>query len=149
MTMEQTCVLIKPDGIGKKVVGDIVKRFEAEGLKLIGMKMMRPSQEKIEGFYEVHKGKPFFGAFIGFMVSGPIIASVWEGDNAVTHVRSVIGATNSKDAAAGTLRNLYGTDNRKNLVHASDSAENAHREIQFFFAKDEVISYDGYEWKSK
>lgn len=145
--MERTCVIVKPDGVGKKVVGEIIKRMESEGLKLIGMKMLRPSRETVEGFYEVHRGKPFFPPFINFMTSGPIVASVWEGPNAVTHVRSVIGATNSKEAAPGTLRNAFGTDNRRNLVHASDSPENAAREIAYYFKPEELYEYDATAWE--
>ncbi|MHB9156083.1 MAG: nucleoside-diphosphate kinase [Endomicrobiales bacterium] len=144
--MERTCLIVKPDGVGKKVVGEIVKRLENEGLKLIGLKMLRPTREQIEGFYEVHRGKPFFPAFIGFMTSGPIVVSAWEGKEAVSLVRSVIGDTNSKEAAPGTLRNLYGTDNRRNLVHASDSKENGQREIAYFFRPDEVLKYDPDAW---
>lgn len=147
--MERTCVIAKPDSVSKKVVGEIIKRLESEGLKLLGMKMLYPPKDVIEGFYEVHKGKPFFPPFISFMTSGPIVVMAWEGENAVTHVRSVIGATNSKDAAPGTLRNLYGTDNRRNLVHASDSVENGLREINYYFKPEEVISYDPELWKSR
>ena len=147
--MERTCVIIKPDGIGKKCAGEVIRRFESEGLKLIGLKMLYPPREKIESFYEIHKGKPFFGPFIAFMTSGPIIVSAWEGVNAVAHVRRIIGATNSKEAAQGTLRQLFGTDNRKNLVHASDSEENGKRETSFFFQPEELVEYDPNAWINK
>ncbi len=132
--------------MGKKVAGEIIKRLESEGLKLCAMKMLKPGREVIEGFYEIHRGKPFFEAFIKFMVSGPIIATVWEGKDAVANIRKIIGATNSKEALPGTLRNLYGTDNRRNLVHSSDSVENANREIAYYFAQDEILSYDENFW---
>jgi len=147
--MERTCLIVKPDGVGKKVVGEVIKRFEAEGMKLVAMKMMRPGREKMEGFYEVHKGKHFFEAFINFVVSGPIVVTVWEGVDAVARTRMIIGATNSTEAAKGTLRNLYGTDNRRNLVHASDSAANAKREISFFFPREEIFEYELDGWKDK
>jgi nucleoside-diphosphate kinase len=147
--MERSCVLIKPDGVGKKVIGEIIKRFESEGLKLVGMKLLKPSKETIEEFYAVHRGKPFFGPFISFASSGPIVACAWEGENAISRIRAIIGATNSKEAAAGTLRNLYGTDNRRNLVHASDSVENGKRESGFFFAEYELMKYDYDDWKDK
>lgn len=147
--MERTCLIIKPDGVGKRVVGEIIKRFESEGMKLAAMKMLRPGREKLEGFYEVHKGKHFFEAFINFAVSGPIVVCVWEGENAVSRTRGIIGATNSAEAAKGTLRNLYGTDNRRNLVHASDSCENAKKEISYFFSREEIFEYDWDGWKDK
>jgi nucleoside-diphosphate kinase len=147
--MERTCVVIKPDGVGKKVVGEIIKRLENEGLKLCAMKMMKPKQGIIETFYEVHKGKHFFSPFIDFMTSGPIIATVWECEDAVSKVRQIIGATNSKEALPETLRNLFGTDNRKNLVHSSDSTENAARELYFYFGNDEIIEYDPNYWKTR
>ena len=147
--MERSCLIVKPDGVGKKNVGSVISRLEAEGLKLIAMKMLMPGKEKIEGFYEVHKGKHFFEAFINFMSSGPIVVTAWEGKDAVAHIRKTIGATNSKEAAPGTLRQLFGTDNRKNLVHASDSAENAKREIGYYFSNNEIIDYDPDAWISK
>jgi nucleoside-diphosphate kinase len=147
--IERSCLIIKPDGIGKKKIGEIIKRLEFDGFKLVAMKMLRPAQEEIEGFYEVHRGKFFFKPFINFMTSGPIVVTAWEGENTVTHIRNVIGATNSKEAAEGTLRNLFGTDNRKNLVHASDSPESASREIKYFFKDEEIIKYDPDAWIDK
>lgn len=147
--METTCLIVKPDGVGKKVAGEVLKRFENEGMKLVGMKMLYPGRETMEEFYAVHKGKHFFEPFINFASSGPIIVCAFEGDNAVSRTREIIGATNSKEAAPGTLRNLYGTDNRRNLVHASDSAENAAREIAFFFSKNELFDYDPDGWEDK
>ncbi len=147
--MERTCVIIKPDGIGKKVVGEIIKRFETEGLKLLGMKMIWPDRPTIENFYDVHRGKYFFEPFMNFMTSGPIIVSAWEGKDAVFSVRNIIGATDSREAAPGTLRRLFGTDGRKNLVHASDSVENGIKEIDFFFKDGEIIEYNPDEWKKR
>jgi nucleoside-diphosphate kinase len=144
--MERTCVIVKPDGVGKRVIGEVIGRLEKEGLKLIGLKMVRPSSEQIEGFYSVHKGKPFYGPLVAFMLSGPIVVSVWEANGAIKKVRAIIGATNSKEAAPGTLRNLYGTDNRRNLVHASDAPENAIKEIDYFFNSNELVAYDWNDW---
>lgn len=149
MSLERSCVIIKPDGIGKKKAGEIVKRLESEGFKLLAMKMQMPGRERIEGFYEIHRGKPFFGPFINFMLSGPIVVTAWEGAGAISNIRRIIGATNSAEAAPGTLRAAFGTDNRKNLVHASDSPENAAREINYFFRREEIIEYDPDAWKDK
>ncbi|MGA2090125.1 MAG: nucleoside-diphosphate kinase [Endomicrobiales bacterium] len=145
--MERTCIIIKPDGVGKKVVGAIISRFEKEGLKLVAMKMLKPARSVMEQFYAVHKGKPFFEPFINFVTSGPIVVTAWEADHAVLKVRGIIGATNTKEAVLGTLRNLYGTDNRRNVVHASDSVENAKHEIEFFFTDSEVLSYELTDWE--
>ena len=145
--MEKTCLIIKPDGVGKKVAGQIISKFESEGMKLVALKMVRPGKEKLEGFYEVHKEKQFFVPFINFVISGPVIVCVWEGNDAVNRTRGIIGSTNSKEAAPGTLRNLHGTDNRRNLVHASDSPDNARREIEYFFSKEEIFEYDCNEWE--
>jgi nucleoside-diphosphate kinase len=147
--MERTCVIIKPDGVGKKVAGEVIKRFESEGLKLVGLKMLRPKRAVLEDFYSVHKGKFFFEPFINFLESGPIIVCAWQAPNAVIQVRNIIGDTDSRKAKPGTLRGAFGTDNRKNLVHASDSIENAKREIEFFFQPDEILEYNPDEWKDK
>ncbi|MCX5778063.1 MAG: nucleoside-diphosphate kinase [Elusimicrobia bacterium] len=145
--MERTCVIVKPDGVGKKVVGAVLQRFENEGLKLVAMKMVKPNRSVMEQFYAVHAGKSFFEPFIQFVTSGPIVVTVWEASVAIQKVRGIIGATNAKEAAPGTLRNLHGTDNRRNLVHASDSAENAAREIEFFFTPLELMQYDLTDWE--
>jgi nucleoside-diphosphate kinase len=147
--MERTCVIIKPDGVGKKKVGEIIKRFESEGLKLVAMKMARPDRATLEEFYAVHKGKHFFEPFINFLSSGPIVICGWEGQNAISNVRSIIGDTDSKKAKPGTLRGQFGTDNRRNLVHASDSPENAAREINFFFKPGEILEYSPEDWETK
>lgn len=137
--MKKTLIIIKPDAVGKKYLGDIIKIFYGNGLNLVALKMLRPQKETIEEFYSVHKGKEFFKHLVEFMVSGKIVVSVWEGENAVFRGREIVGATDSKQAKSGTVRNLFGTDNRRNAVHASDSDENAEKEISFFFAKDEII----------
>jgi nucleoside-diphosphate kinase len=147
--MERTCLIIKPDGVGKRVIGEIIRRFENEGMKLVGVKMLEPGRKALEGFYSVHRGKHFFEPFINFVISSPVVVCVWESHDAITRTRSIIGATNSKDALPGTLRNLFGTDNRRNIVHASDSPENAKKEIAFFFKDSELFEYDWDSWINK
>lgn len=137
---QRTCVLIKPDGMEKKVIGKILTRFENEGFQLLGIKMIPPDQEKLENFYLEHKGKTFYDRFLNFMLSGPIIATVWEGEEIIVRSRQIIGATNSKEAEIGTLRQLYGTDNRKNLVHGADSLKSAEREIKIMFKESELCN---------
>ncbi len=131
-------MLIKPDGLEKKVVGKIIDRLEQEQLKLAALKVMNPSRAWLDEFYSVHRGKPFFESFIEFMMSGPSVAMVWKGEDAISRVRSIMGATDSRLAEKGTLRNLYGTDNRRNLVHGSDSQESAEREIKVIFGNEKI-----------
>lgn len=144
--MERTCVIVKPDGVCKAYAGAVIARLQQEGLQLIGIKMEKPSRSKIEEFYGIHKNKPFFPALIAFMTSAPIIVMAWEGKGAVKHVRETIGATNSLEAAPGTLRRMYGTDGRRNLVHASDSPDNGLKETRFFFSESEVFEYGQNDW---
>jgi len=145
--IERTCVIIKPDAVCRKFSGDIIKKFDDEGLKLAGLKMLKPAKPEMEEFYAVHKGKPFFEPLISFICSAPVIVMAWEGENAIMRVRNIIGATNSKEAAVGTLRNLFGTDGRKNALHSSDSPENAKKEVSFFFKPEEIMNYDYNDWK--
>jgi len=147
--MEKTLVIIKPDSVCKKVTGDIIKAFDGQDLKLSAMKMVRPSKQDIERFYSVHKDQPFFNPLVDFMACGPIVVCVWQSENAVLRVREFIGSTDSKTAKAGTIRNLFGTNNRKNAVHASDSVENAEKEIAFFFKPEEILEYDYNAWIDK
>src|SRR5438552_1754560 len=139
MAVERTLNLVKPDGFRKKLVGTVLDRFERAGLDLVGLKLLQVSKPDAERFYAEHKGKPFYEPLIHFMVSAPIVASVWEGESAIQKVRELMGATNSPDAAAGTLRKQHGTDNRQNLVHGSDSPASAEREIAFFFKHEELL----------
>jgi nucleoside-diphosphate kinase len=149
MAVEKTCLFIKPDGLCKKLVGKIISRLEEEGFKLLALKMIKPSRNEFEKFYEAHRGKDYFEPFLDFVTSTPIIVSVWEKENAVQDLRKIIGATDSRKAEKGTLRQLYGTNERRNLVHASDSIESAKREISFFFQESEIFSYDLDAWKPK
>jgi nucleoside-diphosphate kinase len=146
MKTDLTCLIVKPDGVGKRVVGKIIDRLETEGLQLLAMRMVRPTPALMEDFYAEHKGKPFFPAFLRFVASGPIVVTVWQGDRAVERVRQIIGATDSQKAAPGTLRKAWGTDQRRNLVHASDSPQSAAREVAMFFSAEDVAPYDPDHW---
>jgi nucleoside-diphosphate kinase len=146
--MERTCILVKPDGVGQKRVGKVVDRLEMAGLRLVGMKLMRLSQAQAAEFYKEHHGKPFYPPLVTFMTSAPIVATVWEGAGAVAAARALMGATNSPVAEPGTLRRAYGTDNRYNLVHGSDSTGSAQREINFFFKPEELLEYKENDWRN-
>ncbi|HRY29921.1 MAG TPA: nucleoside-diphosphate kinase, partial [Elusimicrobiota bacterium] len=133
-------------GVGKKLVGKILGRLEEEGFQLMALRMVRPTQALMEEFYAEHKGKPFFPPFLRFVTSGPLVVTAWAGENVVSRVRQIIGATNSPEAASGTLRRAWGTDNRRNLVHASDSPASAARETAFFFTPQDLAPYDPDNW---
>ena len=137
--MEQTLSIIKPDAVKKGVIGKIVDRFESNGLRIAAMKKMQLSQEKAGGFYEVHKDRPFYGELVEFMTSGPVVVMVLEGENAMAKNRDLMGATNPKEAAAGTIRADFAESIDANAVHGSDSLENAANEIKFFFSENEVL----------
>lgn len=145
--MESSLVIVKPDGVGRKVVGKVIDRFEGEGFQLMAVKMVRPTAKLMEGFYAEHAGKDFFPPLLRFITSGPIVPMVWRGENAIARIRQIIGSTNSREAAEGTLRRTWGTDNRRNLVHASDSAKSAEREIAYFFAPEDVAPYEPSRWQ--
>ena len=131
--MERTLSIIKPDGVEKHIIGEIYKRFEQASLAIVQAKMMHLSKEQAEGFYAVHKDRPFFNDLVEYMTSGPVMVQVLEGDNAISLNRELMGATNPKDAQEGTIRKKYGISIDKNSVHGSDSIENAKIEINFFF----------------
>ena len=133
MPVEQTLSIIKPDAVKKNVIGEIYSRFEKASLKIVQAQMISLTQEEAEGFYEVHKERPFFNDLVSFMISGPVMIQVLEGENAVSLNRELMGATNPKDAEEGTIRKKYGISIDKNSVHGSDSVENAKIEIDFFF----------------
>ncbi|HEC73873.1 MAG TPA: nucleoside-diphosphate kinase [Methylophaga aminisulfidivorans] len=138
MAIERTLSIIKPDAVAKNVIGEIYSRFEKAGLKIVAAKMMHLSQEQAEGFYAEHKERPFFGALVSFMTSGPVIVQVLEGEGAVLKHRDLMGATNPSEAAAGTIRADFAESIDENAVHGSDSAESAAREIAYYFADGEV-----------
>ncbi len=138
MALERTLSIIKPDAVAKNAVGAILSRFEAAGLKIVAAKMKQLSRAEAEGFYAVHRERPFFGALVDFMVSGPVMIQVLEGEGAVLKNRELMGATNPKEAAAGTIRADFAESIDANAVHGSDSAENAAIEIAYFFAATEL-----------
>lgn len=138
MTTELTLSIIKPDAVTKSVIGAIYSRFEKAGLNIVAAKMMQLTRAQAEGFYAVHKDRPFFNDLVNFMISGPVMIQVLEGQNAVAMNREIMGATNPKEAAAGTIRADFADSIDANAVHGSDSSENAAREIAFFFAPHEV-----------
>ncbi len=140
MSVERTFVAVKPDGVERGLVGEIIGRFERRGLKLVGMKLMVVPVVLAENHYGEHKGKPFFEGLVKFITGGPIVAMVWEGKNAITLARNVIGATNPTAAAQGTIRGDLATDIGRNVVHGSDGPESAAREIGLFFNADELVN---------
>ena len=140
MAVERTLSIIKPDAVGKNHIGEIYARFEAAGLRIVAARMLRLSEEVAGGFYAEHRERPFFPALIEFMTSGPVIVQVLEGENAVALNRELMGATNPKDAAAGTIRADFASSIDANAVHGSDSTASAAREIAYFFAASDICA---------
>lgn len=140
MAIERTFSIIKPDAVAKNVIGEIYSRFEKNGLRIIAAKMLHLTKEQAEGFYAVHKARPFFNDLVSFMISGPVMMQVLEGGNAVTKHREIMGATNPKEAAAGTIRADFANSIDENAVHGSDAAETAKEEIAFFFSDNELCA---------
>ena len=140
--MQRTLVLVKPDGVQRGLIGRIVARLEQRGLKLVAMKMMRISRELAGRHYAEHRGKPFYDGLIAFITSGPVVAMIWEGREAVTVVRSVMGSTDPLKAAPGTIRGDLALDLGMNLIHGSDSAARAETEMALFFSADELHDYE-------
>ncbi|ANE47970.1 nucleoside diphosphate kinase [Paenibacillus swuensis] len=140
--MERTFLMVKPDGVQRGLIGEVVKRFEQKGFQLVGAKFMVITKEKAEFHYEEHQGKPFFNSLVEFITSGPVFGMVWEGDNVIALSRTMIGKTNSLDAQPGTIRGDYAVHTNLNIIHGSDAPESAEREIGNFFGPDELFSYD-------
>jgi nucleoside-diphosphate kinase len=140
--MEKTFLMVKPDGVQRNVIGEIVARFEKKGYHLVGAKLMQIPTELAEQHYGEHKERPFFGELVNFITSGPVFAMVWEGENVILTARQMMGATNPKDAAPGTIRGDFAVTVGKNMIHGSDSAESAEREIGLFFKEEELVSYE-------
>ena len=138
--MERTLSIIKPDGVSRGLVGEVTKRFEQNGIKIVAMKMLRMTRRQAEGFYAVHREKPFFESLITFMSSGPVVVMVLEGEGVIQKNRDLMGATNYKEAAPGTIRADYATEIEKNIVHGSDAPETAAVEIAYFFNRFEIIA---------
>ncbi|MEA4910098.1 MAG: nucleoside-diphosphate kinase [Anaerolineaceae bacterium] len=139
--MERTLVLIKPDGVQRGLVGEIIARLEKRGLKLVAAKLLSVSQELAETHYAVHKGKPFYEGLIRYITSSPVMAMVWEGPNAIAAVRQTMGATRPTEAAPGSIRHDFGLTVGRNLTHASDGEETANQEIAIWFTPQEVVSW--------
>ena len=139
MALERTFSIIKPDATRRNLTGKVAARLEEGGLRIIAQKRMRMTQEQAEGFYAVHKERPFFGDLVAFMTSGPVVVQVLEGENAVIRNREIMGATNPADADPGTIRKDFAESIEANSVHGSDSQENAALEINFFFRPDEIV----------
>ncbi len=137
--MERTLSIIKPDGVSRGLIGEVIKRFEKNDIKIVAMKMVHLTQQDAEKFYAVHKERPFFGSLTEFMTSGPIVPMVLEGENVIEKNRTLMGATNYKEAAEGTIRRDFATDIEKNIVHGSDAPETAAVEIAFFFNQLELV----------
>ncbi|AQS50965.1 nucleoside-diphosphate kinase [Paenalcaligenes hominis] len=140
MAIERTLSIIKPDAVAKNAIGQIIARFEAAGLKIVAGRLVQLSRAEAEGFYAVHKERPFFNDLVEFMISGPVFVQVLEGDNAIAKNRELMGATNPKEAAAGTIRADFAESIDANAVHGSDAPETAAVEIAYFFAETEVHS---------
>jgi nucleoside-diphosphate kinase len=138
--MERTLSIIKPDGVSRGLIGDVVKRLENAGIKIKAMKMLHMTKKQAEGFYAVHKERPFFASLTGFMSSGPAVVMVLEADGVIAKYRQLMGATNYKEAEEGTIRRDFATDIEKNVVHGSDSPESADFEIKYFFNSFEIVS---------
>jgi nucleoside-diphosphate kinase len=139
--MEKTFLMVKPDGVQRNLVGEIVQRFEKKGYQLVGAKLMNISNDLAEQHYGEHKERPFFGELVNFITSGPVFAMVWQGDNVIKVARDMMGKTNPVDAAAGTIRGDYAVNVGMNIIHGSDSPESAEREINLFFNKNELVEY--------
>jgi nucleoside-diphosphate kinase len=140
--VERTFLMIKPDGVQRNLVGEVIRRFEAKGFTLVGLKLIKVSRTLAEQHYDIHKERPFFGSLVNFITSSPVVAMVWEGDGVVASARKIIGATNPLTAEPGTLRGDYGVSIGRNLIHGSDATETAQREISLWFTQEELVSWE-------
>lgn len=138
MAIERTFSIVKPDGVAKNLIGEVYRRFEQGGLRIIAARMVHLTREQAEGFYAVHRERPFFKDLVNYMMSGPVMVQVLEGDNAISRNREIMGATNPKDAAPGTIRADFAASIEENVVHGSDAADTARQEIAFFFSDDQL-----------
>jgi len=140
--MEKTFLMVKPDGVQRNLIGEIVSRFEKKGFQLVAAKLMHISRELAEQHYAEHKERPFFGELVDFITSGPVFAMVWQGENVIATARKMMGATNPQEADVGTIRGDYGIQVGMNIIHGSDSPESAEREINLFFKPEEILEYE-------
>lgn len=141
MVLQRTLIIVKPDGVRRGLIGEILSRFERKGFKIVALKMLWLTREQAEELYSPHKGKHFYEDLVKFMTSGPIVAAVIEGDEAVAVVRRMVGATDGRLASPGTIRGDYSLSKRENVIHAADSVESAIREISILFKDDEILSW--------
>jgi nucleoside-diphosphate kinase len=137
--MERTFIMVKPDGVERRLVGEIIRRFETRGLRLVALKMLHPSRELAEAHYAVHREKPFYGELVTFITSGPVVAMVWEANDAIKLGRNMIGALKPVEALSGTIRGDFTTEVQTNLVHGSDAPETAQSEIALWFKPEELL----------
>ncbi|MET0786895.1 MAG: nucleoside-diphosphate kinase [Paenisporosarcina sp.] len=146
--MERTFLMVKPDGVQRNLIGEIVGRFEKKGFQLVGAKLMQITPELAGEHYGEHKERPFFGELVDFITSGPVFAMVWEGENVIATSRLLVGATNPKESAPGTIRGDFAVTVGKNIIHGSESADSAVREFGLFFKEEELVSYskDSNNW---
>jgi len=141
-TLERTFLAIKPDGVQRKLIGEIIRRFEAKGFTLVGLKLMSVSRELAETHYGVHRERPFFPGLVNFITSAPVVAMVWEGKGVIASARKIIGATNPLNSEPGTLRGDFGVDVGRNIIHGSDAPETAEQEIKLWFKPEELVSWE-------
>lgn len=139
--MERTFLAIKPDGVQRGLVGEIIRRFEQKGFTLVGLKLLNVSRELAEQHYDVHKERPFFKGLVDFITSGPVVAMVWEGDGVVASARKIIGATNPLNSEPGTIRGDFGVNIGRNIIHGSDAIETAQREVSLWFKEEELANW--------
>ena len=139
--MERTFLAVKPDGVQRQLVGEIIRRYESKGFKLVGLKLLQPTRELAEKHYAVHKERPFFSGLVNFITSGPVVAMVWEGDGVVASARKIIGATNPLTAEPGTIRGDFGANIGRNIIHGSDAIETAQTEITLWFNPEELVDW--------
>lgn len=140
--MERTLLMVKPDGVQRGLMGEMIRRFEQKGFQMAGCKLMQLSRELAERHYAEHAGKPFYDRLIGFITSGPVLAMVWQGDDIIALSRAMMGKTNPLEAAPGTIRGDFAAHTNLNLIHGSDSPESAEREIRLFFREEELLHYE-------
>ena len=137
--MERTYLMVKPDGVKRQLVGEIIRRFEARGLRLVGLKLLQPDRALAEKHYEVHKERPFFGGLVDFIISGPVVGMAWEGPNAISIARKMMGATKPEEALPGTIRGDFATEIEYNIIHGSDAPETAAIELALWFKPEELL----------
>ncbi len=142
MSVEKTLVLVKPDGVQRGLIGEVIARLERRGLRLVAAKFMRVSRELAETHYAIHKGKPFYDSLIRYITSAPVMAMVWEGPNAIAAVRQTMGATRPTEAAPGSIRHDFALEVGRNLTHASDTVENGEKEVALWFKPEELVSWE-------